>query len=87
MNPIADIPYQAATPYGRVAKTSGIGPSCPAAARHARDEEGCMSDAMYPSSTREAAQKRRELMPATEEAFQALVLSHRAALRLQYGQG
>ena len=30
-----------------------------------------MSDAMYPSTTREAAQKRRELMPATEEAFQA----------------
>ena len=30
-----------------------------------------MSDAMYPSTTREAAQKRRELSPATEEAFQA----------------
>ena len=30
-----------------------------------------MSDAMYPSATREAAQKRRELSPATEEAFQA----------------
>ena len=30
-----------------------------------------MSDAMYPSTTREAAQKRRELLPATEEAFQA----------------
>ena len=30
-----------------------------------------MSDAMYPSTTREVAQKRRELSPATEEAFQA----------------
>ena len=30
-----------------------------------------MSDAMYPSTTREAAQKRRELSPATEQAFQA----------------
>jgi AhpD family alkylhydroperoxidase len=30
-----------------------------------------MSDAMYPSTTPEAAQTRRELSPATEEAFQA----------------
>ena len=30
-----------------------------------------MSDAMYPPTTREVAQKRRELSPATEEAFQA----------------
>jgi AhpD family alkylhydroperoxidase len=30
-----------------------------------------MSDAMYPSTTREAARKRHELSPATEEAFQA----------------
>jgi AhpD family alkylhydroperoxidase len=30
-----------------------------------------MSDVMYPSTTREAAQKCRELLPATEEAFQA----------------
>ena len=30
-----------------------------------------MSDGMYSSTTREAAQKRRELSPATEEAFQA----------------
>jgi hypothetical protein len=30
-----------------------------------------MSDVMYPSITREVAQKRRELSPATEEAFQA----------------
>ena len=30
-----------------------------------------MSDVMYPSATRESAQKRRELSPATEEAFQA----------------
>ena len=30
-----------------------------------------MSDAMYPSTTREAVQKRGELSPATEEAFQA----------------
>ena len=29
-----------------------------------------MSDAMYPSSTRELAQKRRELSPDTEAAFQ-----------------
>jgi AhpD family alkylhydroperoxidase len=30
-----------------------------------------MPDAMYPSSTRELAQKRRELSPDTEAAFQA----------------
>jgi AhpD family alkylhydroperoxidase len=30
-----------------------------------------MPDAMYPSSTRELAQKRRELSPETEAAFQA----------------
>ena len=30
-----------------------------------------MSDAMYPSITPEAARKRHELSPATEEAFQA----------------
>jgi AhpD family alkylhydroperoxidase len=30
-----------------------------------------MSDAMYPATTREAAQKRHDLSPATEEAFQA----------------
>jgi hypothetical protein len=30
-----------------------------------------MSDAMYPSIAPEAAQKRHELSPATEEAFQA----------------
>lgn len=30
-----------------------------------------MSDAMYPATTREAAQTRCELSPATEEAFQA----------------
>jgi AhpD family alkylhydroperoxidase len=30
-----------------------------------------MSDAMYPSTTPEAAQTRRESSPATEEAFQA----------------
>jgi hypothetical protein len=34
-------------------------------------EEGPMSDAMYPSTTREAAQKRRELAAATEEVLQA----------------
>ena len=35
------------------------------------NEETCMPDAMYPSSTRELAQKRRELSPDTEAAFQA----------------
>ena len=30
-----------------------------------------MSDAMYPSATREFAQRRRELSPETEAAFQA----------------
>ena len=30
-----------------------------------------MSDAMYPSATRELAQRRRELSPETEAAFQA----------------
>lgn len=30
-----------------------------------------MSDSVYPSSTRELAQKRRELAPKTEAAFQA----------------
>lgn len=30
-----------------------------------------MSDSMYPSSTRELAQKRRELAPEAEAAFQA----------------
>src|SRR5438067_12628177 len=38
---------------------------------HAQKEEGSMSDAMYPLITPEAARKRHELSPATEEAFQA----------------
>jgi AhpD family alkylhydroperoxidase len=71
VNPIAGIPYQAARPYVPGGNDLEVGLSCPAGARHVPDEEGCMSDAMYPSTTREATQKRRELSPATEEAFQA----------------
>jgi AhpD family alkylhydroperoxidase len=37
---------------------------------HAR-QEASMSDTMYPSTTRELADKRRELAPETEAAFQA----------------
>jgi AhpD family alkylhydroperoxidase len=46
----------------------GIGPHV---SPHAQKEEGSMSDAMYPSITPEAAGKRHELSPATEEVFQA----------------
>jgi AhpD family alkylhydroperoxidase len=39
--------------------------------RDAPEEEANMPDTVYPSNTREFAQKRRELSPDTEAAFQA----------------
>ena len=67
---IADIPYQAATSYVPVATTlewSFMSQRRPPCSRRGGPYVG----RMYPSTTREAAQKRRELAPATEEVFQA----------------
>jgi AhpD family alkylhydroperoxidase len=68
---IADISHQAATAHGPAARPGNRSLMSRPDSPHAQKEEGSMSDAMYPSTTREAARKRHELSPATEEAFQA----------------
>jgi hypothetical protein len=68
---IADISHHAATTHGPAARPGNWSLVSRPDSPHAQKEEGSMSDAMYPSITPEAARKRHELSPATEEAFQA----------------